>query len=91
MDASPPPLHDLAQDPLEVLLRLVVLRERVHRVLDGDGADALEVPADLDAQVGRPGRDLMDEEHPAHLALDRRWTLSRHTRVAYSSCIMAFN
>ena len=58
-------LHDLAQEPLEVLLRLGRRGERVDGVLDRDGADALEPPPDLDPQVGGLGRQLVDQQEPA--------------------------
>ena len=58
-------LHDLAQEPLEVLLRLGRRGQRVDGVLDRDRADALEPPPDLDPQVGGLGRQLMDQQQPA--------------------------
>src|SRR6516164_4398846 len=58
-------LLDLAQQPLEVFLRLLVHRQRVHGVLDRDGAEVLQPAPDLDAQIGRLCRQLMDEQKPA--------------------------
>ena len=56
---------DLTQQPLEVLLGLLVHRQRVHRVLDRDRAEVLQPPPDLDAQICGLRRKLMDEQKPA--------------------------
>ena len=48
---------DLTQQPLEILLRLLVHRQRVHRVLDRDCAEVLQPPPDLDAEIGRFRRE----------------------------------
>ena len=56
---------DLTQQPLEVLLGLLVHRQRVHRVLDRDRAEVLQPPPDLDAQICGLRRELMDEQKPA--------------------------
>src|SRR4029453_2269720 len=74
----PSPLGDLASDPLEVLARRIPVRERVDRVLDGDGAERLEAPPDLDPQVGWRRGDPVDQQEPGALGHTRR----------YSSCIL---
>ncbi len=56
---------DLAQQPFEILLRLLVHRQRVHGILDRDRADVLQPAPDLDAQIGRLGRQLMNQQQPA--------------------------
>src|SRR5262249_5191446 len=56
---------DFAQQPLEVLLGLLVHGQRVHRIFHGDGADALQPTPNLDAQICRLGRKLVDEQEPA--------------------------
>ena len=56
---------DLSQQPLEILLRLLVHRQRMHRVLDRDRAEVLQPPPDLDAEICRLRRKLMDEQEPA--------------------------
>ena len=57
-------LHDVSQDPVQVLVRLFVRGEGVDGVLDADRAEALEPPPDLDPEVVRLGRNLVDEEQP---------------------------
>jgi hypothetical protein len=56
---------DLAQQPLEVLLGVLVHRQRVDGILDRDRPDPLQPAPDLDAQIGRLGRKLMDQQQPA--------------------------
>jgi hypothetical protein len=56
---------DLAQQPLEILLRLLVHWQRVDGILDRDRPDPLQPAPDLDAQIGRVGRQLMDQQQPA--------------------------
>src|SRR5215472_15305264 len=56
---------NLAQQPLEVFLRLLVHRQRMHGVLDRDGAEVLQPAPDLDAQICRLCRQLMDKQKPA--------------------------
>jgi len=58
---------DLAQDPVQVLLRLLAAGQRIHRVLDGDCAELLQPPPDLHAKVIRLRWDLVDEQQPATL------------------------
>src|SRR5204863_7774863 len=52
-------LHDLAEEPLEVLLSLVRLRRHVHGVLDRDGTHGLQPPPDFHAKVRWFGRNLV--------------------------------
>ena len=58
-------LDDLSHQPLEILLGLLVHRQRMHRVLDRDRAEVLQPPPDLDAEICRLRRKLMDEQEPA--------------------------
>ena len=64
--------HDLAPDPLEVLERLLVPRQHVDGVLDRNRAEPLQTPADLDPQVARIRRDLVDQDEPAARPLRSR-------------------
>ena len=57
-------LHDLSQDPLEVLVRLIRSRQDVDGILDGHGAQPLEAPPDLHPEVVRLRRDLVDQQEP---------------------------
>src|SRR5262249_166307 len=56
---------DLAQEPLEILLRLLIHRQHVHCILDRNGAEVLQPAPDLDAQICRLCRQLMDKQKPA--------------------------
>ena len=56
---------DLAQQPLEVFLRVLVHRQRVHGVLDRDSAEVLQPAPDVDPEICRLCRQLMDEQKPA--------------------------
>ena len=58
-------IGDLVREPGEILLRLLAGRQRVDRVLDRDRTDALQAAPHLDAQIGRLGRDLVDQQQPA--------------------------
>jgi hypothetical protein len=64
----------LLQDPLQALVGGVAARQRVHGVLDGDGPQPLQLPPDLHPKVGRPGRDLVDQQQPARPLLGRLGT-----------------
>ena len=57
-------LVDLPEHPLEVLARLVRARQEIDRVLERDGAQRLQAAPDLDPQIGRLGRQLVDEQEP---------------------------
>ena len=59
--------HDLLCDPLKVFARLLASRQHVDGVLERDGADALEPPPDLHAEIPRLRRDPMDQDEPARL------------------------
>ena len=50
--ASPPPSEISRTQPLEILLGLLVRRQRVDRVLHGDRAQGLQPAPDLDAEIG---------------------------------------
>src|SRR5207302_319654 len=57
--------RNLTQQPLEILLRLLVHRQCMHRVFEGNGAEILQSAPDFDAQISRLRRELMDEQKPA--------------------------
>src|SRR5207245_7275134 len=57
--------HDLSRDPLKILLSLLTSGQNVNRVLDGRGAKPLESAPDLDTEIVRLRRDLVDEQEPA--------------------------
>ena len=65
---------DLAQEPLEILARLLAGRQHVDRILDRHGAKALQPAPDLDPQIGWFGRQLMDQQQPGG-GTGRRWDL----------------
>src|SRR5262249_10697097 len=67
-------LLDLAQQPLEVLERLLARRQHIDRVLDRDRAETLQPPPDLDPQIGGLRRQLGNQEKPASPRL-RLWRL----------------
>src|SRR5262249_24711547 len=78
---------DLSDDPLKVLEALSGRRQRVHAVLDCHRSNALQPSADLDAQVVRLRRNLMNEQEPSSPralrgSLQRRLRLSRLARSA---------
>src|SRR3954452_4810411 len=52
------------QEPLEILLGLLARRQRVDRVLDRHGADALQAAPDLHPGVGRLGGQLIAQQQP---------------------------
>src|SRR5260370_36831226 len=64
-----PAFGDFTKDPLKVLERLIALGQNVNRVLDRDGANALQASPDFDAEVIRFRRNLVDQEKPAGFAL----------------------
>jgi hypothetical protein len=59
------PFDDLAQEPLKILLGLLVHRQRVHGILDRDRAQVLQSAPNLDAEICRLRRQLMNEQKPA--------------------------
>src|SRR5207237_5463751 len=60
---------DLFHDPAQIFVVLLGARQRIDAVLHRDGAEPLQPPPDLDAQIARRARDLMQQEEPALLAL----------------------
>lgn len=68
-------LDDLFQEPREVLLRLGGRRQRVDGALDRDCPDALQPPPDLHPEVGRLGRDLMNQKKPLRCGLARNYVI----------------
>ena len=58
-------VDDLPANPLEILHRLIAVREHIHGVLHRNRSHPLQAPPDLDAEVVRLRRNLMDEKHPA--------------------------
>src|SRR5262249_66797 len=56
---------DLAQQPFEILLGLVVHWQRMHGILHGDRANVLQATPDLYPQISGLGRQLMNEQEPA--------------------------
>jgi hypothetical protein len=74
--------QNLAQQPLEVFLGLLVHRQRMHGILHRDRTNPLQTTPDLDAQICRLRRELMDEQELA---------MGKHTRssgVHDGNCIM---
>src|SRR5439155_6203344 len=69
-------LDDLSQHPFEVLASRVASRQDVDRVLDGNGAELLEPPPHLDAEIVGLRGQLMDEHEPSLIIEER----SRHGR-----------
>jgi hypothetical protein len=55
---------DLLHQPPEILLRMVAPWQGVYRTLDGYGAQGLESAPDLDAEICRLRRQLMDQQEP---------------------------
>src|SRR5262245_5754340 len=55
---------DFLFQPLKILVGLFVGGQDVHGVLDCDSAELLQLAPDANAQICRPGRQLMDEQYP---------------------------
>src|SRR5689334_21746031 len=55
---------DFLFQPLKILVCLFVGGQDVDGVLDCDSAELLQLAPDANAQIGRPGRQLMDEHYP---------------------------
>src|SRR5262249_8771410 len=84
-------LDDLTPQPATVLLRLPGGRQGGDAVLYAQGADALQPSPDLDAQIGRLGRQLVDQQQPtvrrADTAFAHVCTISDH-RSKSNTCIL---
>src|SRR4051794_1697893 len=76
-------LYDLAQEPFEVLLAFGGRGKGVDGGLDGDRTQPLQAAPDLDPQVSRLGRQLMDQQQPTFSRQDGAVEI-RHK----ASCIM---
>src|SRR5205807_6918213 len=82
-------LDDLAQDPVQVLLRLLARGQGIDRVLDSNSTELLQPPPDLDAEVARLGRNLMNEQEPPRIG--RGFLLPRHTVVIVQAYLQSID
>ena len=55
---------DLLHQPAEILLGLLAQRQSIHRALHRHGAHGLQPAPDLDAEIRRLRRQLMDQQQP---------------------------
>ena len=72
--------HNLARDPLKVLLGLLAPGQDVNRVLDGRSAESLESAPDLDTEIVRLRRDLVDEKEPARFRVFAHGSSLKHLK-----------
>ena len=68
-------VRDFLQQPLEILLGLLPGRQRVDGVLHCHRAQGLKAAPDLDPEIRRFGRKLVDQQEPA---ISRRRRLVIH-------------
>src|SRR6478672_7898932 len=64
-DCSSTAFNDFPQNPLKIFLRLLVLGQDIHGVLNGHCAEPLKPPPNFDAEIIGLGRDLMNEQQPS--------------------------